>query len=60
MKVVKEEVEGELFIDLIISPEEMQMISEYHILAKNVQINDLTVNIGIRLMIEDEDDRDID
>lgn len=60
MKVVKEELDGEIYVDLIISPDELEMISEYHILAKNVHIEEKTVNIGIRLETEAEDDRELE
>lgn len=56
MKICQEELDGELYVDVVLDHEEIEMVKEYLVVAQHTNIEGKIINIGVRLLMEGEED----
>lgn len=60
MKILKEKVDGENYIEILLSDKEIHRLETYHIVACRLAIGRRVYNIGVRLITIREDREDLD
>ena len=55
MRIVREKVDNEHYLELCISPKEFKLLNDYMIVSRQFQIDGLITNVGIKLEIDEEE-----
>jgi hypothetical protein len=59
MRIVQEILDKEDYLEICISPRELEMLEEYMIISKKCLLNGTVTNIGVKLGLEiGEDEED--
>jgi hypothetical protein len=60
MRIVQEKVDKENYLELCISPRELELLRDYMIISKKVFLEGEITNVGIKLGLDVESDEDGD
>lgn len=60
MKIVQEKNGAELYIDVLLSPQELEHMKNYMMVSKETLIFDKLASIGIKLTLEEEEEECFD
>jgi hypothetical protein len=58
MKILKEKVDNEHYIEILLSDKEVHRLATYHILACPLMVGRRTYNLGVRLITNREEEED--
>ena len=54
MKIVHEKIGKESFLELSVTPKEYEMIKEYFIISKKIDLQGEEINVGIKMDLNEE------
>jgi len=55
MRIVQENIDREDYLELCVTPKEIECLTDYMIISQKFYINGIVTNVGIKLEMEEEE-----